>query len=119
MHSRHDRAPKTFGKRRPLDEPGELALVPRSRERHRAFGRPVGLLAWAVRMSAVLGFVAVIAAYQLAHLDPSGSAPARVALDGRTLPPDPETTGAILPSAAARATRLDPCVMPVSDRLRP
>jgi hypothetical protein len=119
MHIRDDRGPKAFGKRRSLEEPAVPALLPSSLERSRGLQRPVGPLAWAVRMSAILGSVAVFAAYQLAHLSQPGEARARIAFDGRPLLADPETTGAIPPAIAARAARLDPCLLPIPDRPRP
>ncbi|MCJ2067849.1 hypothetical protein MKK75_03330 [Methylobacterium sp. J-030] len=93
-------------------------------------GPSVSLLAWSLRVTAVIGLVAVAAAAQLARWNMLDDGPARslVHSAGRLIPApaDPETTGAIRPAGAAQAargTRLDPCLIPVpsaaADRLRP
>jgi hypothetical protein len=81
--------------------------------------RPAGSLAWALRICAFVGLLAIVATHQLARLSQTAPAPARLALGGRPVPADPETTGSIAAAGAARATRLDPCLLPALDRQQP
>lgn len=109
MQIRDDRFSRSFGKRQPADRSVRPA------------DRPTGLVGWALPTAAVLGILAAVGAYQLARLSGPGDAPVRVALDGRQIPADPDTTGAFLPSGVAQAVemvRLDPCRRPVSDPVR-
>jgi len=113
MQVRRVHAPKSFGRRRPTME------VPGQGEE----GRPAAksLLAWSLRVTLVIGLVAVAGAAQLAQwnkpTDGSGRTAARLAAGVIPVPVDPETTGAITQmgaSPAARGTRLDPCLVPVT-----
>ncbi|MCJ2060857.1 hypothetical protein MKL09_30595 [Methylobacterium sp. J-048] len=111
-----ERPTKPFGTRRPAAEtetgvPSNLGA--------KSPDRPAGSLAWALRISAFVGLLALVATHQLARLTQADPAPARLALDGRGLPADPETTGSIAAAGAARAIRLDPCLLPALDRRQP
>ncbi|WP_143012322.1 hypothetical protein [Methylobacterium phyllostachyos] len=70
-------------------------------------------------MSAVVGLLAIAGTTQLARWMRAGDAPMRLAGTAGPVPADPETTGAITSAGAARGTHLDPCLLPVSPRLRP
>ncbi|WP_243951569.1 hypothetical protein [Methylobacterium sp. J-077] len=73
-----------------------------------------------MRISAFVGLLAILATHQLARLSRIDPELAQLALGGRVLPVDPETTGSITPAdVAARATRLDPCLLPAVDRRQP
>jgi len=111
-----ERTQKAFGTRRP---PVAMDMTASSDRVARAPDRPAGSLAWALRISAVVGLFAIFATHQLARLSRTDPAPAQLALGGRALPVDPETTGSVTPSGAARATRLDPCLLPALDRQHP
>lgn len=107
MHGRHDRAPQSFGRRRPAGAS--------------ARGNPdsaVSLLGWTLRVSAVVGLLAVAGTTQLARWIRSADAPTRLAGAADPVPADPEVTGAITSAGAARGTHLDPCLLPASARLR-
>jgi len=132
MHSRDDRGVQPFGRRRPPDGstgPGGLRTsdlvrsdVPGSDVPGSdlgSVGRAARPLAWALRVSAGVGLLAVVATMQLARLSGSDETPVRVTLNAAAVPADPDTTGAILPAGAARATRLNPCLVPAADHLRP
>jgi hypothetical protein len=118
MQLRRDQGPKSFGRRRPAAEmaaPGGGGSA-----------APVSLLAWSLRVSAIVGLVAVAGATQLARWNPPGGGPVRLAAGTMPAPADPETTGTIAPGGAApaaRGTRLDPCLAPVvspaAEHLRP
>ena len=82
---------------------------------------PVSVLGWSLRVSVIIGLVAVAGTTQLAQWnvagDPSGRFPGRIAAGASPVPVDPETTGAVTPGGAARAARwthLDPCFSPVA-----
>jgi hypothetical protein len=106
MHSREDRGVQPFGRRRP---------TPEGPDRERP-APAAGALPWALRVSGLIGLVAVLAAAQLARWSGPAEAPVSVALTAGRVLEDPETTGAI---PAARATRLDPCRAPAAAHLRP
>ncbi|MGU3663674.1 hypothetical protein ACLBX9_05735 [Methylobacterium sp. A49B] len=106
MHSRHHRGVQPFGRRRPTSEDPDLG--------HPA--RAASALPWAVRVSGLIGLVAVLAAAQLARWSVPAEAPPAITLAAGRVPEDPVTTGAI---PAARATRLDPCLAPAAAHLRP
>ena len=112
-----ERSQKPFGTRRPAAEPD------RSTRTHPATSiaqtRPAGSLAWALRISAVVGLLALVATHQLARLSQAGPASVQLALAGQGLTADPETTGSLAPAGAARVTRLDPCLLPALDRHQP
>ena len=111
-----ERPTKPFGTRRPAaeTESGVIANLGA-----KAPDRPAGPLAWALRISAFVGVLAILATHQLARLSQADPAPVQLALGGHGLPADPETTGSIAPGGAARATRLDPCLLPALDRHQP
>ncbi|QEE39422.1 MULTISPECIES: hypothetical protein [unclassified Methylobacterium] len=111
-----ERSQKPFGTRRPAAESDRP--VPAHPGPSRT-ARPTGSLAWALRISAVVGLLALAATHQLARLSQAGPAPGQLALAGHGLPADPETTGSLAPAGAARATRLDPCLLPALDRHQP
>ena len=126
MHSRHDRRVQPFGKRRPQEgaahagSPAALSDSPAPDSMRRLHA--ASPLAWALRLSVVVGLFGVLAVTQLARLSGPDGATARLAFDARPVSSDPETTGAILPAGAARAAqavRLDPCVVPATSPLRP
>jgi len=79
----------------------------------------VSLLAWTLRVSAVVGLLASVGTMQLARWIKAGDAPTRIAGAADPVTADPGVTGAIAVSGAARATHLDPCFLPAADRLRP
>lgn len=114
MQVRRDQGPKSFGRRRPMAEPAGPDG-----------SRPVasaGLLAWSLRVTAVIGLVAVAGATQLARWNRPGDGSVRMADGTSSAPADPETTGAVTPKGAAwaaRGTHLDPCLLPAAERLRP
>ncbi len=118
MHIRDERVTKPFGKRRAPETATGQVLTSAVLDRGGA-GQRVRPLTWALRVSGIAGLLAVAAAAQLARLSGPAETPARIALDARGAPRDPETTGAITPARAAAATRLDPCLLPAADRLRP
>lgn len=120
MQVRRDQGPKSFGRRRPAAE--------RTAPDEGGSAAPVSLLAWSLRVSAIIGLLAVAGATQLARWNPPGDArgPVRLAAGAMPAPADPETTGTITPGGAvpaARGTRLDPCrapvALPAADHLRP
>ncbi|MDP4003696.1 hypothetical protein [Methylobacterium sp. NEAU K] len=125
-----DRVTKPFGSRRVAAEADARATSPTTLDRDGP-DRPARSLAWALRVSAVVGLLAVFAVHHLARLgQPAGAgaqvlaeapaqAPARLASNGRPLPAEPETTGSITPAGAARAIRLDPCLLPALDPAQP
>jgi hypothetical protein len=121
MQIRDDRSTRPFGRRRSPEVPRRPVGLDQGALRDGA-DRPAGPFGWALRTAAIFGFLAAVGAYQLARLSPSGEAPARIAMDGRQLPADPDTTGAITATGVAKsagATRLDPCRLRASDDLRP
>lgn len=118
MNIRDERVTKPFGKRRAPETATGRIPVSAALDRGGA-GQRVRPLAWALRVSGIAGLLAIAAAAQLARLSEPTETPARIALDARGAPMDPETTGAITPARAAEATRLDPCLLPAADRLRP
>ncbi|SFL76890.1 hypothetical protein [Methylobacterium pseudosasicola] len=111
-----ERTTRPFGTRRPGVEAETGAP---SKPGASAPARPAGSLAWALRISAFVGLLAIFATHQLARLSQADPAPAQLALGGRALPIDPETTGSVTPAGSARATRLDPCLLPALDRQHP
>ncbi|MCJ2091389.1 hypothetical protein MKK67_02525 [Methylobacterium sp. J-072] len=115
-----ERPTKPFGTRRPAaeTESGVTANLG-AKPPDRPAGSLAGSLTWALRISAFVGVLAILATHQLARLSQADPAPVQLALGGHGLPADPETTGSIAPGAAARATRLDPCLLPALDRHQP
>jgi hypothetical protein len=119
MLGRGDRITRPFGSRRgPVgrDAPfvAEGAPGPAGAGASRLVGRTL-------RVAAIAGALAVAAVHQLSRLDlpqAAGSA-ARMAQDGAHPVADPETTGAITAAGAARAVRLDPCLVAAPGLLRP
>lgn len=122
MQIRRDQGPKSFGRRRPIG----ASAVPNVG----GSAAPVSLLAWSVRVSAIIGVVAIAGAAQLARWNGPGDAslrsPARLTAGAILAPADPETTGTLASGGAgstARGTHLDPCFAPVAqpraERLRP
>ena len=111
-----ERTTRPFGTRRPAAEADPRAG---SNPGPTESDRPAGPLAWALRISALVGLLAVFATHQLARLSQAGPAPGQLASIGGGLPADPETTGSITPAGAARTTRLDPCQLPAPDRRHP
>lgn len=140
MIERGHRDVRPFGQRRPENRSGAWGSngegpggdVSGIADRD-ASPKPAGPLAWAVRTAAIAGLMSVFATQYLARVGVPGEvAVTRIAQGGRALPPDPETTGSIgrtaaisarsasvTPSAAAQATRLDPCAVAVAGRPRP
>jgi hypothetical protein len=118
MHIRDERVTKPFGKRRAPEVAAGQVPVRAVLDRGGA-GQRVRPLTWALRVSGIAGLLAVAAAAQLARLSEPAETPTRIARDTGGAPRDPETTGAIASARAAEATRLDPCLLPAADRLRP
>ncbi|EIZ83032.1 hypothetical protein WYO_4325 [Methylobacterium sp. GXF4] len=112
-----ERPTKPFGTRRPAAFDAAPGATPEPRAGGAA--RPAGSLAWALRISGLVGLLALVATHQLARLGQTIPAPTQLALGGRGVPADPETTGSITAAGAARATHLDPCLLPALDRPHP
>ena len=110
MPVRHDQAPRSFGRRRPVDAPGPEGTRP---------DRSASLLGRTLRVSAVVGFLSVLGTTQLARWIAADEAPAQIVHAAGPAAGEPETTGAITAAGAARGTHLDPCRLPASTRLRP
>ncbi|WP_267421931.1 hypothetical protein [Methylobacterium sp. GC_Met_2] len=110
MPVRHDQAPKSFGRRRPVDAPGP--------ERTKS-DTSASLLGRTLLVSTVVGFLAVLGTTQLARWIAAGDAPARIVHAAGPVPVEPETTGAITAAGAARGTHLDPCRLADPAPLRP
>lgn len=125
MLSHDERSRRTFGRRRiPEGMAGLPASLPGPASHPARPRRAAGPLPWTLRMAGLVGILTVVAAYQLARLSRPDAAPtaaAVAALAGPAHPgiADPQTTGALAASEFARSTRLDPCLVPASDRLRP
>ncbi|MCJ2050927.1 hypothetical protein [Methylobacterium sp. J-070] len=117
MHRGDDRGVRPFGRRRPPDGQAGPHAAAASPDRA-APARVAGPLPWALRMAGFVGLLAVIAALQLARLSQPDEGAVRLALDAPRAPVDPETTGAIA-ADAARAARLNPCLVPAADAVRP
>ncbi len=110
MPVRPDQASRSFGRRRLLDATGPERTRP---------DRSARLLGRTLRVSAAVGFLAVVGTTQLARWTAAGDAPGRILHAAGPVPADPETTGAITSAGAARGTHLDPCRLPDSAQLRP
>ena len=126
MQSPDERSRTTFGKRRTGEAAPGAQAGPRTgstaaRVARAEPRRSAGPLPWTLRVAGLVGIVAVIGAYQLARLSRPDAPTPGTALATAALPPmaEPETTGAIAAARSARTTRLDPCVAPAGDRLRP